>query len=101
MTGCQHPAHRNLNLAPIPCPDCRGWLDHDGTLMTTAAMLERYPWVPVGPQRTWPDYVAPPVSRADLAVRLAGRLSGALLMAVLAAVALAIVVIVTVAAVSG
>lgn len=58
--ACTHPAHRMLHLAPVPCPECRGWLDRDGSVMSTATMLGRYPYmrsqIAATPRQQLPDY---------------------------------------------
>lgn len=96
--ACTSPAHRMLHLAPVPCPECRGWLDRDGSVMSTDVMLVRYPHmisvVSQQPRQQLPDYTP---SRADRALeinRLVGGLSRTLIMILVALLALGVIAVV-------
>jgi hypothetical protein len=100
MSSCTNPAHRLLHLAPIPCHECHGWLDRDGSVLGTDAMLTRYPHmisvVSQQPRQQLPDYTPTRADRAWEINRLAGALARTLIMVLIAAIALGVIVLVAV-----
>ncbi len=99
---CTNPAHRYLHIAPVPCPDCRGWLDHDGTVMDRATTISRYPFMAQqinGSRRELlPDYTGP--TRGEQAMRgveLTGAIARGLLAIIFAGLLFALIVVILLA----
>lgn len=40
---CTHDARRYLRFAPVPCQQCQGWVDKDGSVIDASTAIARYP----------------------------------------------------------
>jgi len=106
VAHCTNPAHRYLAHAPVPCPDCHGWLDRDGTIMDRATTIARYPFmapmIASEPPQLLPDYAGPSTGDQFMyANRLIGALARAGLAIIFAGIALTILIVIIVAILGG
>lgn len=61
----------------MPCPDCGGWLDRDGSVMDRATTIARYPQMAaVIAQDPWAPDVVRAGAREPSGLELAGRAAG-------------------------
>jgi hypothetical protein len=95
--GCAHHTRSQLaRFAPMPCPDCHGWVERDGSVMDRATTIARYPSMSAviatdfRPPDEW--YVIQDQTRGDQVLALISLIARTLLVAFFAAVALALVI---------